>query len=301
MEIKQLSHFQAAADNRSFAQAAKVCNTTRQNVAHSIKMLESELGVPLFERNGNEMMLTSAGQQVVKRANKILAEVDDLYAIFADPSEENPQLNVAVTVNLFASMPEHTDSYFLEHSDDIRLFELTCDACYAAVCDGRADVAIIMSMEREFPRCDAVEIAYSTVYALVSEDSELATHKEITAKDMCTTKLVLMSDPDFQYKPLMDRLDAEGLDRENVNIIPSTSTMLRMVREQGGIALTSAVFSQTPPGGTVTIPLADRAPYWHFYILYKPSAAKFRAVMKLMAGMRDAFHRDSRVGYSAVD
>ena len=53
MEIHQLRHMLAAAEHTSYAQAAKSCFTSRQNIAHSIKALESELGIVLFERRGN--------------------------------------------------------------------------------------------------------------------------------------------------------------------------------------------------------------------------------------------------------
>lgn len=64
MEVQQLRHLQAAANSTSYAQAAKKCFTSRQNIAHSIKALESELGVVLFFRKGNTMELTPDGKQV---------------------------------------------------------------------------------------------------------------------------------------------------------------------------------------------------------------------------------------------
>ena len=42
MELKQLRHVQSAARHSSYARAAAECFTSRQNIAHSVKMLESE-------------------------------------------------------------------------------------------------------------------------------------------------------------------------------------------------------------------------------------------------------------------
>ena len=64
MEIQQLRHLQAAANSQSYAQAAKKCFTSRQNIAHSVKALEGEVGTPLFERKGNRMVLTEEGRLV---------------------------------------------------------------------------------------------------------------------------------------------------------------------------------------------------------------------------------------------
>ena len=72
MEIHQLRHMLAAAEHSSYAQAAKRCFTSRQNIAHSVKALENELGIVLFERRGNEMVLTPAGRQLVGEAGEIV-------------------------------------------------------------------------------------------------------------------------------------------------------------------------------------------------------------------------------------
>ena len=78
MEIQQLRHLQAAANSQSYAQAAKKCFTSRQNIAHSVKALEGEVGTPLFERKGNRMVLTEEGRQVAYVVDEVLERVDRL-------------------------------------------------------------------------------------------------------------------------------------------------------------------------------------------------------------------------------
>ena len=84
MEIQQLRHLQAAANSQSYAQAAKKCFTSRQNIAHSVKALEGEVGTPLFERKGNRMVLTEEGRQVAYVVDEVLERVDRLGSMFQD-------------------------------------------------------------------------------------------------------------------------------------------------------------------------------------------------------------------------
>lgn len=65
MEIQHFRHLVAASESSSFAKAAKKCFTSRQNIAHSVKVIENRLGVALFERRGNEMILTPEGAEAV--------------------------------------------------------------------------------------------------------------------------------------------------------------------------------------------------------------------------------------------
>lgn len=68
VEIQQLRYLVAAADASSYAQAAKTCFTSRQNVAHAVKSIEGELGISIFERQGNAMVPTPEGLQAIHKA-----------------------------------------------------------------------------------------------------------------------------------------------------------------------------------------------------------------------------------------
>ena len=289
MEIQQLRHLLAAADSRSYAQAAKSCNTSRQNIAHSIKMLEGELGPTLFERSGNEMILTESGRRVVQHARSIIARVDTLYDLYITPDEGDSILNIAVSPNLFAGMPNAIDAFFIERVDKFNLYEFDCQACCEAVCSGRMDVAIIMSMSRDFPNCNAMELAYSTAFALVPNYSPLRFKETIEVQDLLGQRLMVMSDPNWQYRPLFDQLDSLGFNHLDVATIPSTSTMLRILRGQGAIGLVSGEFAANPPHDTVAIPFADQEFNWHFYILYKQSSHKLQSILKLARGIGETF------------
>lgn len=113
MEIQQLRHLQAAANSQSYAQAAKKCFTSRQNIAHSVKALEGEVGTPLFERKGNRMVLTEEGRQVAYVVDEVLERVDRLGSMFQDGLAARSMLNLAVSTNFFAGMPLAVDELLL--------------------------------------------------------------------------------------------------------------------------------------------------------------------------------------------
>ena len=68
MEIRQLAHFVAVAEERSFSRAAKRVNIVQSGLSASIKALEQELGITLLLRTTRRVDLTEAG-------NVFLAEV----------------------------------------------------------------------------------------------------------------------------------------------------------------------------------------------------------------------------------
>lgn len=59
----------------SFTETARRLHLTQSAISHSMKALESELGMGLIERSGRKALLTQAGQTLVARAEKILVEM----------------------------------------------------------------------------------------------------------------------------------------------------------------------------------------------------------------------------------
>lgn len=289
MKVQQLRHLIAVADSVSYAQAARRCFTSRQNIVHSIREIESELNVVLFERKGNEVAATAAGQQAVRQARSIVCDVDDLRFMFADQARNGEVVTLAVSMNLFAGIPQATTMYFAGHSDSLRFYELDCEECFKSVCAGRADAAFVMCMERVFPECSSIRVSVSPAFVLVNEASSLADRRSVAADDLLGRHLALMSEPPFQYAALFSQLDALGFNRDSASVISSTSTMLSMVRSYDYVGIVSEKFASNPPRGTVAIPFADQKLNWHFYMLYLRNAQNFETVIRMIQDIRATF------------
>lgn len=63
----------------SISQAAAVLHTSQSGVSRQVSLLEQELGLQIFERNGKRLVaLTAPGQLIVQQAGKVLRELDNL-------------------------------------------------------------------------------------------------------------------------------------------------------------------------------------------------------------------------------
>src|SRR5579885_151014 len=76
MEIRQIRCFAAVADTGSFTRAAERCFISQPALSESIRKLEDELGVKLFERGKARARLTWEGERLLARARVILHEVN---------------------------------------------------------------------------------------------------------------------------------------------------------------------------------------------------------------------------------
>ena len=72
LELRELRHFLAVAEELSFTRAAERLHLAQQALSASIRRLEDRLGVPLFVRTTRRVELTSAGEVLVEEARAVL-------------------------------------------------------------------------------------------------------------------------------------------------------------------------------------------------------------------------------------
>ena len=76
--IKQLRYLQALNKTLSFTEAAALCFVGQSTLSAGLKELEATLGVQLVERDKQTVSITPIGQEVIDRAERLLAQADDL-------------------------------------------------------------------------------------------------------------------------------------------------------------------------------------------------------------------------------
>ncbi|KRB99545.1 transcriptional regulator [Hydrogenophaga sp. Root209] len=75
--FRQLRVFNEVARHLSFARAAELLHLTPPAVTMQIKELEGHVGLPLFDRRGRQVTLTTAGEYMLVYARKVLATLKD--------------------------------------------------------------------------------------------------------------------------------------------------------------------------------------------------------------------------------
>ena len=77
MNLPQLRYFVELAHTQHFTRAAERLCITQPSLSHAITQLETELGVPLFERTGRATALTRYGEQFLTCVQQALTTLDE--------------------------------------------------------------------------------------------------------------------------------------------------------------------------------------------------------------------------------
>jgi DNA-binding transcriptional LysR family regulator len=264
MDIVQLRYFLIASKSRSFSATAKTAFTSRQNLTRAIHQLENELGANLFVRSGNDIKLTYAGEQAARRTEAILAEVDELAHLFAEDAE-------AATIEL--ALAENTTALFPALNADcfgdipLALSEHGATACCSLVASGKADVALVACMKRDFPDCTSTLIAEDPFTFLCSERSDLAAKETVSIRDLKGHDVVLLPSSSFIYGRFLEAHEKLELPHSRVREIASIPLMKNEVKVHDAVAIVGKTFRSNPPAGLVCRPCSNPHMQWCLYAL----------------------------------
>lgn len=78
MDLYQLKQFMTLAETGNMTMAAQKLFISQPNISRSLKRLEEELGLSLFDRSKNKMLLNHDGEFVLEHVRKIFDEIDTI-------------------------------------------------------------------------------------------------------------------------------------------------------------------------------------------------------------------------------
>jgi LysR family hydrogen peroxide-inducible transcriptional activator len=101
MTLTELKYIVAVAREKHFGRGAEACHVSQPTLSVAIKKLEEELQVKLFERNANEITVTPLGEDIVRQAQSVLEQADNIREIARrgkDPLAGALRLGVIYTI-----------------------------------------------------------------------------------------------------------------------------------------------------------------------------------------------------------
>lgn len=120
MEMQQLQNFYVIAQCESLTKAAQKLHTSQPSLSRSLHSLENELGAPLFDRVGRNIVLNDAGRFAL---SKVVDVLDSAESIKLDISDFIHNKNFSVDIYSPVPMGEFEDIIigFKEQYPNVRL------------------------------------------------------------------------------------------------------------------------------------------------------------------------------------
>jgi DNA-binding transcriptional LysR family regulator len=192
MELRQLRYFIAVAERLSFSKAAEHLHVTVPPLSRQIRQLEEELDVQLFVRDRRHVVLTDAGQLLLREAKALVAQTS--HACDSVRLAKKGEAGV-VKIGIGMGLGEKISHVLVEHANRFPAVEVSCSAIYSiyqreALLEGDIDVGFLR------PPVDRAELTSELLFeegfvVHVSKDSPLAKHKLLRVKDLAGESLLV--------------------------------------------------------------------------------------------------------------
>ncbi len=96
MNILHMKYAVEVANAGSINKASETLLIAQPNLSRSIKELESDLGIAIFDRSAKGMVLTEEGERFIGHAKKILAQIDEVETMYKTGAVTKQQFSVCV-------------------------------------------------------------------------------------------------------------------------------------------------------------------------------------------------------------
>jgi LysR family transcriptional regulator for metE and metH len=260
IEIRHLKLVRAVNATGTLTRAGAALNLTQSALSHQLRDIESRLGTPLFLRVGKRMMLTPAGERVLRSADEVLDAIErteDAVRRLAGVGRGVLRLSTEC-YTCYHWLPPLLKRYRRSHPGvDVRIDADATPDPLAHLLDGRLDVAIVSDPIRD-RRIVAKPLFNDEMVIVVDPRSPLAARSFVRAEDLAAETLLIYGPKEEStiYRYLLDG----GITPADVQAIGLTEAIIELVKAGLGVAFMArwAVAPHLKAGTIRAIPFTSR-------------------------------------------
>ncbi|UWR79595.1 LysR family transcriptional regulator [Phaeobacter inhibens] len=188
MKHDQLIALDAIVSTGTFRGAAERLHKSQSAISHTIRQLEEQLELELFNREAYRPVLTPAGEIFYREACRVLRQMQGLRTTAARlRAREEPELTIAVsaTMDLDLLLPTLADTGQRHPATHLRLRMEMMGGPIARLLEGTADIALASLAGVPLDTVEAEPVGEVTIRPVASPDLGLpATSRALAANEM---------------------------------------------------------------------------------------------------------------------
>jgi DNA-binding transcriptional LysR family regulator len=241
MDLRQLEHFLAVAEEQHFTRAARRVNIVQSGLSASIRALEEELGAALFIRSTRKVDLTAAGRVLFEEARRVLAAARgarDAVAAVQGLARGRLAIGTAHSLSPFVDLPALLARFHAAHPGvEIRLCQGSSAVLTEKLRDGRLDLAFVPMQPAPPADIRTTMLACEELVAACSHDHPLAGRRAVPLERLGRETFVDFQ-TDWGTRQLVDQAFARvRMERHTGFEVNDLATALDLVALGLGIAL----------------------------------------------------------------
>lgn len=261
MELRHLRYFIAVAEELHFGRAAQRLRMAQPPLSQQIKALEESLGATLLDRTTRRVDLTPAGEVLLERGRKLLAEVDTLTG---DISRIHQGVRGILRLGSSGSAAYDVLPRILREAR-LRLPEVELEVTgesltpqmIEALLDHRLDLALLR-LPVSAPDLALEVIQSDPLHVAVPSDHPLAEAQEVGIEELVAETLISYPASSAISGVTSQLCRAAGFSPRIGQVVQETSTLVSIVAAGGGVAILPEPVSLLGTRGVTFLPVVGR-------------------------------------------
>jgi LysR family transcriptional regulator, hydrogen peroxide-inducible genes activator len=240
MNLQQLEYIVAVYNHRHFARAAEKCFVTQPTLSMMIHKLEEELGIEIFDRSKQPVMVTKHGEEIVRRAKTLLAHADHLknYA-----KELKGGITGELRLGVIPTLAPYLLPLFLQtfhgKHPELKVFvkEMVTDDIISKLLTGELDVGLLATPIHE-SRLEEHPLFYEEFFVYASKNEKLPKKKYLLPKQIDINHLWLLEEGHCLRNQVFNLCELKRKGHETLNYeAGSIETLINLVDYNNGITI----------------------------------------------------------------
>ncbi len=240
LTIRQLQVFVCAARHLSFARAAEELHLTQPAISMQVKELESVVGLPLFDRSGRRIALTTPGEYFLVHARRMLAVLKDAADTMARmKGVQGGRLTIGIVSTAKYFVPRLLAAFRREHpAIELRLEVGNRQVLVGQLQNNEVDLAIMGTPPRELDT-RAEPFAANPLVLVAAPEHPLTRLSQVSAA-LLGNEVFLVREPGSGTRASMEIfLKERRIHPATMVEMPSNETIKQAVMADMGVSMLS--------------------------------------------------------------
>ncbi|GAA0813629.1 DNA-binding transcriptional regulator OxyR [Colwellia sp. D2M02] len=294
IKLRDLEYLSAIDEHKHFGQAAQACFVSQPTLSGQLMKLEQQLGLQLVERHRRNVMLTPAGEQLVKDAHKVLQAANDFERsakALLDPFAGD--LHVGLIPTLAPYLLPHIMSGLNKTLPNIKFYlhENQTKVLLEQLDQGKLDVLVLPYLS-EMEKFDAYDLFDEPLILATPKNHRLVGKKQLELNDLHGEKILTLADGHCLKDQAMGYCFAAGANEDTSFQATSLETLRYMVGSGMGITLLPALaaYGHAHDESIHYGEFKSPAPIRGISLLVRPNYSRMVCVRKIVASIRDSLN-----------
>ena len=231
MTLTQLEYFCMVCRYHSITRAAKALYVSQPTISTSIRDLEKEFHLKLFNHGKNRISLTKDGEVFYKKAEYILKQTQELYADFSNIEENRPPLRIGIPPMISTVFfPRVTDQFQEQYHIPIQLLEYGSIRVRSMIDNEQLDVAMANMDFYNLDKYNSYTIMKDRYVYCVHKTHRYAHEKEITMEMLEDEPIILFNTDSVQTQTVITQMRSAGITPHIYMYCSQLVTILNFIR-----------------------------------------------------------------------